>query len=90
MADQPARTYRVEIEWSAWEEITALPERLKDRIVDAIEALELNPRPSGCKKLKASPYYRIRVGDYRVIYSIEDAVLLVVIVEVPNRKDAYR
>jgi mRNA interferase RelE/StbE len=55
-----------------------------------IYSLEIAPRPSGCKKLKGGEgLYRIRVGDYRVIYEIEDAKLVVVVVKIGNRKDIY-
>jgi mRNA interferase RelE/StbE len=53
--------------------------------------LEQNPRPPGCKQLAGdSGFYRIRVGDYRVIYSIEDDVLLVLVLKVGPRRDIYR
>ena len=55
----------------------------------AIDNLAHDPRPSGVKKLKGSPDYRIRVGDYRVIYSIFDVVLLVEIVKVGQRGNFY-
>lgn len=67
-----------------------LSERLQDSILDKIYTLEENPRPSGCKKLKdKGGLYRIRIGDYRVVYSIQDEVLVVVIVEVFDRKEGY-
>ncbi len=59
-------------------------------IFDAINKLEDNPRPHGVLKLKGRSGYRIRVGDYRIIYEIFDEVLLVDIVELGNRKDVYR
>ena len=64
------------------------PEKLQDSILDKIYTLEENPRPSGCKKLKdKSGLYRVRIGDYRVIYSIEDDVLVVVVVKVVDRRE---
>jgi mRNA interferase RelE/StbE len=58
--------------------------------VTRVEALEADPRPSGCKKLTNSELWRIRVGDYRVVYSIEDAKLVVLVVRVGHRREIYR
>lgn len=55
----------------------------------AISALAVNPRPRGCRKLSSSEQYRIRVGDYRVLYEIEDDVLRVLVVKVGHRRDVY-
>ena len=62
------------------------------RIKSAISELEKNPRPDGCTKLKGDKhdYYRIRVGKYRVIYLIEDEILLVLVVRVGHRKEIYK
>ena len=61
------------------------------RIKSAIQALSSNPRPNGCTKLKGSKdYYRIRVGSYRIVYSIEDENLLILVVRVGHRRDVYR
>jgi mRNA interferase RelE/StbE len=62
---------------------------LRDRIIDALERLKNNPRPSGCKKLKSRDAYRIRVGDYRVVYEIRDDVLVILVVRVAHRRDVY-
>lgn len=58
-------------------------------IKQAIQKLADNPRPFGYRKLKGRPGYRIRVGDYRVVYEIFDAILLIEVIEVGNRKDVY-
>jgi mRNA interferase RelE/StbE len=58
-------------------------------VLQAIGALAENPRPFGYRKLKGRNGYRIRVGSYRVIYDVFDAVLVVEIIEVGNRKDIY-
>lgn len=61
------------------------------RFFDAIEALEENPRPSGCVKLAGDEnLYRIRVGDYRIVYEIRDSVLIVTIIKVRHRREVYR
>lgn len=81
------KTYSIEIEVPAWKALMAVVENQREKIFDKIYTLELNPRPSGCKKLKdKGGLYRVRIGDYRVVYSIQDEVLVVVIVEVFDRK----
>ena len=88
-AAQP--TYEVQIDPLAWREIMALPERDQERIFYAIEALENDPRPRGAIKVKSRRgIMRRRVGRYRVFYSVEDRALVVLVVEVTQRKDAYR
>ena len=60
-------------------------------ILEAIEALKANPRPIGCRKLVGSESsYRIRIGDYRAIYTIEDTIRIVEIDRIRHRKDVYR
>jgi mRNA interferase RelE/StbE len=64
---------------------------MRERIVERIRSLASDPRPQGVKKLSgASERYRIRQGDFRILYEIADNVLVVTIVEVIDRKDAYR
>lgn len=67
----------------------ANPVRAK-QIVEAVDRLADNPRPAGCKKLRGRNGYRIRVGEYRVIYQIDDAILTVVIDSVSPRGGAYK
>jgi mRNA interferase RelE/StbE len=84
--------YRLLIKPSAAKEIEAIP-RKKDRqrIVNCIQALAENPRPSGCEKLSGQRNrYRVREGYYRILYSVEDKGLLVYIVKVGHRKEVYR
>lgn len=81
------------IEWlrSAVRELNALPAQTAVRIGEAVGRLADDPRPKGCKKLAGhKDLWRIRIGNYRVIYSIGDAVKLVRIEKVSDRKDAYR
>lgn len=83
--------YQVGIASAAKKELARLPKKMADRIVAAIDALADNPRPHGAIKLEGSEnQYRIRVGDYRVIYSINDGALMVLIIRIADRKDAYR
>ena len=85
-------SYRVLIKPSAAKEIEAVDQkRGRQRIVASILALADSPRPTGCEKLAGeSDRYRIRVGRYRVVYSIADDELVVLIVRVAHRKDVYR
>ena len=76
---------------SARKELEALDEPLRSRVFSRIESLALAPRPSGCKKLQGSQHlWRIRVGDYRVVYGVYDEQGLVDIVAVRHRREAYR
>lgn len=58
--------------------------------MDRIAALADDPRPHGCEKLSALERYRIRVGDYRIVYAVEDAELVVWVVRIGHRRDVYR
>ena len=82
--------YRIEIRKSAEKEIERLPRRDSKAVLDKIHALSENPRPHGCKKLSGQEKYRLRSGHYRILYSIEDDVLIVYVVSVGHRKDVYR
>ena len=85
-------SYRVLIKPSAAKEIEAVDQkRERQRIVARILELAEDPRPVGCEKLVGeSDRYRVRVGRYRVVYSIDDDELVVLVVRVAHRKDAYR
>ena len=85
--------YRVEFKPKAARFLERMPEPDRSRMLRRIEGLELDPRPAGVQKLKDGEYYRIRMGDYRAIYRIEDdvlVVLVVLVVRVGHRKDIYR
>ena len=83
-------SFRVEVKPSARKELTGLPDKLIARILPRLENLASNPRPSGCKKLKGGDNeWRIRVGDYRVVYTIDDAKLLVEVTRIRHRSEVY-
>ena len=82
--------YRLEIAPSAAKELSQIPRKDLRRIVARIQVLADDPRPPGGKKLCAQEKYRIRQGDYRVLYEIEDDVLVVYIVKIAHRRDVYR
>lgn len=86
----PAR-YRIEIKPSAVREIRAIGQAAdRRRVVERIGALADDPRPPGCTKLSGREAYRIRQGGYRVLYTIADDVLVVEVVRVAHRREAYR
>lgn len=82
--------YRVEYSPRAKREMAALPPDVQRRIRPKIDALADDPRPPGVKKLKGEDNaWRIRVGDYRVVYEIHDRILLVVVLRIRHRGSAY-
>ena len=84
-------SYRVELVRSAAKDLRGIDRKWIPRIVTAIEALESDPRPAGCKKLVGSDHtYRVRIGDYRVVYDIHDATLIILVVRIRHRRDVYR
>lgn len=82
--------HSIKIKPSADKELDALQTDQRKRVLKSVYALSSNPRPSGCKKLKSSDLYRIRAGDYRIIYEIHDDVLIVLVVKVGHRREVYR
>ena len=83
-------SFAVRFKATALRELEALDDRYLRRIVPRIEALGWNPRPAGCKKLKGVPdLWRIRIGDYRVVYSVDDGRSEVAILRVRHRRDVY-
>ena len=83
-------TYVVSILRSAQKSLAAIPPVSQDRLITAICRLAASPRPLGVKKLTGREAWRIRVGDYRVIYEISDADLTILVVNVGHRKEIYR
>ena len=83
--------YKVSIKRSAVKEIEAIPQKKeRQRIVRRIGKLAEEPRPAGVQKLSGQNKYRIRQGNYRIVYSIEDNELIVFVVKVGQRQDVYR
>jgi mRNA interferase RelE/StbE len=83
-------SYELRIRRSAEKEIRDLPRDVRLRVVSRIRDLAVEPRPQGCEKLAGFDAYRIRVGTYRVVYTIADRVLTVEVVRVAHRREAYR
>ena len=82
-------TYRIEILPAAVREIRKLPPEAKRRVQAVTELLSENPRPPAATKLTARPEWRVRTGDYRVLYRIEDNILTIVVVRAGHRRDVY-
>ncbi|MCG3129575.1 MAG: hypothetical protein FLDDKLPJ_00309 [Phycisphaerae bacterium] len=85
-----APTYVVRIKRSAEREMDHLPRQAFERVRQALIGLEEDPRPRGSKKLRGVEDYRLRVGSYRVLYSINDRTRMVEVIAVGHRKDVYR
>lgn len=86
-----ARRYRIQIQKPAKKILARLPQDVFRRMTVAISALAHEPRPFGCKRLAGMhDSYRIRVGDWRIIYTIEDDILLVVVIEIAPHGGTYR
>jgi mRNA interferase RelE/StbE len=81
--------HSIEFRVAAWKQISGLPKETYARVLKAIMSLSGEPRPNGCKKLQGQETYRIRIGDFRVIYEIHDNVLNVVVIRVGNRREVY-
>lgn len=82
--------YAVQLNKKIKKSLSKLPRTEAQRILDKIAELADNPKPVGYKKLQGYELYRIRVGDWRIIYAIEDDVLLVLIVSIKSRGKAYK
>lgn len=82
--------YSIVIKPSALKELEQAPKKIALQIVKRIKALAQVPRPHGSKKLSGEEKYRVRQGDYRVVYSIDDVKKLVEVVKIGHRRDVYR
>ena len=83
-------SYKIGFRASAEKELRKLPTADLARLIERISALAGNPRPQGCQKLSAEEKYRIRQGDYRIVFSVDDREKAVLIVKIGHRKDIYR
>lgn len=83
-------TYRIELRPAAIHALKQIDHQDRDRIRGAIALLGENPRPPGAKALHGRPGLRVRVGNYRIIYTIQDDVLVIVIVTLGHRSDIYK
>jgi mRNA interferase RelE/StbE len=84
-------SYKIEFSRSAEKDLRRLDKPLVPKIFALIESLSVDPRPSGVKKLSGTDHsYRIRKGDYRILYSVDDRILLIGIERIGHRKDIYK
>ena len=81
--------YRIEVLPKSNKQIQSLSPQIQKRIRVEIRSLADDPRPDGCKKLKGLEAYRVRVGDYRILYQIKDEILTVTVIKVGHRSDIY-
>ena len=83
--------YRIEFSHGAAKQLGVLPGKIQKRIANLIDSLVQDPRPSGCVKLRGSEdIWRLRVGDYRVLYQLRDQEILVLVLRVAHRREAYK
>ena len=82
--------YAITINRSAQRQLAKIDAQMRIRISQAIYAFAENPRPSDCKKLVGHNAWRIRIGSYRVIYEIQDNILVVTVIRVVHRREVYR
>ena len=82
--------YKIKIKASAAKELNKIPKKDLQKLVSKIRSLSSNPRPTGCEKLSGEEKYRVRQGNYRIVYSIEDKQLIVFVVKIGHRKDVYK
>ena len=87
------KVYKVCFDKNYLKELERVPTVYRENIRKKIKELAANPRPEGYLKMKGSgntPFYRIRCGDYRIVYTIDDDVLIILIIELGHRKEIYR
>jgi mRNA interferase RelE/StbE len=82
--------YELRFRPSVTRDLRGVPRADVERILARIEGLRDEPRPPGCEKLSAQERYRLRQGDYRILYSVADAALVVEVVKIGHRRDVYR
>lgn len=83
--------YKIEITASAEKSLKKIPKKDLEKVVEAIQVLAISPFPSGCRKLKGEEdVYRVRQGNYRIIYEIIDNKLIVLVLKIGHRKDIYK
>jgi mRNA interferase RelE/StbE len=82
--------YTIEFLKPAAKDYKKLPQDVAERVDKALEELKKDPRPVNSKKLKTTDFYRIRVGDYRVMYEIQEGKLVILLLRIRHRREVYR
>lgn len=83
-------SYKLLIKPSAAKEIESLPKKDRLRVIQRIQELSEDPRPPGSEKLSGQEKYRVRQGSYRIVYSVSDKEIVVIVVKVGHRREVYR
>ena len=86
----PSSRYEIRLKKSVAKDLRSVPKTDLKRLLEKIESLGEQPRPVGCEKLSAEERYRLRQGNYRIIYEIQDQLLLVIVIKVGHRRGVYR
>jgi len=82
--------YSLAVRPRARRQLRALPDEMRTRVASEIDALSTDPRPYGAEKLSGTLLWRIRIGDYRVVYAVDDAERVVTVVRIGHRREVYR
>ncbi len=82
--------YRIEIKKSAAKELQKITSKDRNRIIEKIRSLSSDPIPAGAKKLSGGSKYRLRQGDYRILFEVFEAAITIVVVRIAHRKEVYR
>ena len=83
-------SYRLLIKPSAAKELEGLPARDRQRVATRMQGMSTQPRPPGCEKLTGADLFRVRQGNYRILYEVQDQDLTVTVFKVGHRRDVYR
>ena len=83
-------SYSVLVKRSAAKELEALPLKDRRRVARRIQGLAAEPRPAGCEKLSGQEKFRLRQGDYRILYAVDDTEMTVTVVKLGHRRDVYQ
>ena len=84
------RSYKIVIKRSAAKELQKITPKDRDRLIECIRDLATDPRPTNFKGLSGKGKYRIRQGNYRILYRVEDDVLIITVVKIGHRRDVYK
>ena len=82
--------YKIYFKRSAVKDLEAISKKDLQRIINRIDLLKADPRPPGCEKLSGQEQYRVRQGNYRIVYSIQDDMLIVWVVKIGHRREVYQ
>ena len=83
-------SYKILIKASAVKELKKIPKKNLSKVTERINSLAIDPSPPGCEKLTVQNAYRLRQGSYRIIYTIDDEILVILVIKVGHRRDIYK